>query len=182
MTLIPWWMKLIAVAAIAAAIYFAWGHYVAEPYRKEGAAPYIVKEAERQELNSAVIVTLSNKLMEEKDAHAKAVSDLDKFFLVLETAGNSVARGRGVSIPDDVVGVLRSGINQANGQGTPAPSTGSSSATAAVPAAQSQVYDERDIALWGIATDKAYAKTVELLKSCYRQELIYWTALTGGTP
>jgi hypothetical protein len=175
-------MKLIAVAAIAAAIYFAWGHFVAEPYRKEGATPYIAKEAARQKLNSEVIVTLSNKLMEEKDAHAKAVSDLDRFFLVLENAASSVDHSRGVALPNDVVGVLRAGIDQANRQGTPAPGAGTAAPAATVPAAESQEYDARELALWGVKTDEAYAKTVELLKSCYRQELIYWTALTGGTP
>jgi hypothetical protein len=33
---LPLWLKALAAAALAAAAWWAWGHYVAEPYRAQG--------------------------------------------------------------------------------------------------------------------------------------------------
>jgi hypothetical protein len=35
---LPLWLKALAAAALAAAAWWAWGHYVAEPYRAQGRA------------------------------------------------------------------------------------------------------------------------------------------------
>lgn len=176
-------IRAIAILAALAALAYAW-HRFTEHYREQGRievrAEWDADKAARQEFNSKIIVGLSNDLMKEKDDHAKAVAHLDHFFAVLENASAAVHRGGGIAIPDDVVGVLRAGTDQANGDkgATPAAGAGGTAEAAAIPAAQ--VYDEVEVAQWGIGVDKAYAKTVELLRACYHREMRYWTAITTG--
>jgi hypothetical protein len=186
LSLIPWWLKLIIVGALAVGAYFAWEHYVANPYRAQGRAEVQAKwDADRDariKRTTEIVLELSGKLMEAKDAQAAHERQLDAVFAVVEAdVGRIRSTGAGIRLPADVIRVLDESSDAANSGRPATDGTGKARADPLPAATEAAAYDERELGEFLKQSALAYADAYGLWHSCRVREDSLRDALAKGT-
>jgi hypothetical protein len=177
--LLSFWKPIAGILAILALMGFVAyeKHHYDEARRDEGRAEVQAKwdtdRAERIKRTTEIVVELSGKLMEAKDAQQKRERDIDAIFAVVGTdAGHVVNSGSGIRLPADVRRVLDESADAANSQRSPVVASGEARTDPVpeTPAAASGAYDERDLATFFVESAHAYADAYGLWKSCRVRE------------
>ena len=180
------WIKLGLVIAAVIAI-FVLKHTYDEGKRDEGRSEVQVQwdadRAERIKRTSELVVTLSNRLMEEMDAKRKADLDVAAVFAVVENNLGRVRSTRaGIVLPADVERVLVESADAANTRRAGTDDGGKTRAdpVPATPEAAAGVYDEREFAGYLVQSAKAYDDAYGLWKFCRVREDACRDALRKG--
>ena len=164
--IIPWWLKLIAVAVIAGLLLWGW-HVFTESYREEGRA-----EVQSQwDLAKAAALKANTeqeqRWQKESAAREKAEKELEdertkRAALAADAAKRLPDRVARVVVPRESVRVLNSAIDAGN----PAPATGTAreSAKATPAAAEGADSNVGLLTQWGVACISAYDEARGMVK------------------
>jgi hypothetical protein len=172
--------------AILAVLGTLWGvkHHYDEHQRDIGRAEiqaqWDADKAARIKRTTELTLLLSGKLQAAMDDATQREGKAHAQFVPLETRAAGVAAGHGVALPADVAGVLDSASRAANSAHDRAAGEARTDPVPTVP--ETQVYDERELAEWGVKAAAAYNDAYGLWASCRAREDILRSALQGAPP
>jgi hypothetical protein len=186
--LIPWWMKLIAAAALAIAIGVA-VHRVLEHFRQEGRdeiqAKWDADNAKRLKMTGVVLEAQAKTNKENDDAADRRKANLARDFSALEVRARSGSGGTctrsaaSARLLDDTVRAANADRPEA------APADGGGKASPdSVPVA-AVTYDLIDDDTWKVKAGAAYRDAFDLWLACRKREdndRNTIDRLTGGAP
>ena len=166
------WLALFAIVA-AGAMWMKTSYD--EKRRDEGRAEvqtaWDEDRARRIKRTTEIVLTLSGKLMEAKDAQAERETAINARFSTLEDRVRALAAGRTITVSGGAAGILRDTADAANRTVPATADAGGEARAGPVPlTTQTVAYDEREFVAWVVQAGAAYSDAVNLWAAARQRE------------